>query len=585
MSKPGPAGSSCLTCKRRRKKCDKIRPACERCIKGGYVCLGYDHLEGGSTAPTVGTRTGSSGSNTSQTDSFLEILDRSSSEYFSSPQDPTASNSTSTRISPKPSADSKKLLTDYTLQAPSGNLYDHVLPSARSGQLPNLSYSPAHIVAYPVTNHLSPINTRHFRYVGPTDSVSRSLNRLLRSLCFSPSPSTTYLAPDCSGQMIDFIIAQHEELVNLAYFKPIREQTERVRGYMVLRLQESESSRLTMFLGCQILRAFLDGTSAEHYPVYIDWLNRFERRLHSKDQTLTPMKSSERLAAVLEVGFLKLRLFKSTSAYQVLKESASTFVEIARTATAWRPPTPNFGPISVAHVLASSRYELGHFILIDSLCSMVYGLPQAVDYDTSILPFRTEIHPVEWVHGCPALLQIILIQINSLFQRTLVGHIIEWQPIEQQIKSWQPNSSSVSADEDSWKAIARIAVQESWRHSLLIYLYLSLGRTTSDDIRVQSSVQQIFKLMATIKHSEGTLINVHLLAQYLIAGVCARSEKHRAIVRERLEDVFDNGLWIIRGSEFIPVLDYFWHGAAADGRPITWHDYILARRAVLPIST
>ncbi|KAF8606247.1 hypothetical protein BDV93DRAFT_364052 [Ceratobasidium sp. AG-I] len=40
---PGPVGTSCLTCKRRRKKCDRARPGCERCATGGFHCLGYEH--------------------------------------------------------------------------------------------------------------------------------------------------------------------------------------------------------------------------------------------------------------------------------------------------------------------------------------------------------------------------------------------------------------------------------------------------------------------------------------------------------------------------------------------------------------
>ncbi|KEP47570.1 fungal-specific transcription factor domain protein [Rhizoctonia solani 123E] len=35
--------TGCLTCKNRRKKCDEGRPVCERCKKGGFDCLGYEH--------------------------------------------------------------------------------------------------------------------------------------------------------------------------------------------------------------------------------------------------------------------------------------------------------------------------------------------------------------------------------------------------------------------------------------------------------------------------------------------------------------------------------------------------------------
>ncbi|CAE7137118.1 unnamed protein product [Rhizoctonia solani] len=43
-STPGPRAESCLTCRQRRKKCDKVRPFCQRCLnsKGRFFCLGYD---------------------------------------------------------------------------------------------------------------------------------------------------------------------------------------------------------------------------------------------------------------------------------------------------------------------------------------------------------------------------------------------------------------------------------------------------------------------------------------------------------------------------------------------------------------
>ncbi|CAE6502657.1 unnamed protein product [Rhizoctonia solani] len=38
--------TGCLTCKRRKKKCDEKRPQCNRCLLGGFDCLGYAHIEG-----------------------------------------------------------------------------------------------------------------------------------------------------------------------------------------------------------------------------------------------------------------------------------------------------------------------------------------------------------------------------------------------------------------------------------------------------------------------------------------------------------------------------------------------------------
>ncbi|KAG8713887.1 hypothetical protein FRC08_012670 [Ceratobasidium sp. 394] len=239
--------------------------------------------------------------------------------------------------------------------------------------------------------------------------------------------------------------------------------------------------------------------------------------------------------------------------------------------------------ISVASILASTRYELAHFILLDSFCSMLYALPQVIDYDTSVMPLESDIHPVEWFHGCPATFQATLVDINSLFHRKQPGLRLEWKSVERYLKSWRPVVQT-SGDGESWGTIARLAIQESWRHTLLIYLYMAVCGTTSDDPRVQASVRQVFQLITTVKQSEKTLVSIHLLGQCLVAGVCARTEKQRATARERLGDPFNNGIWILRGSDFLPVLDHLWHGAAANGQPIRWSDYVFSRRAALPIA-
>lgn len=41
--------------------------------------------------------------------------------------------------------------------------------------------------------------------------------------------------------------------------------------------------------------------------------------------------------------------------------------------------------------------------------------------------------------------------------------------------------------------------------------------------------------------------------------------------------------WLLRSVEFVPVLDDLWHGAAANGRPIKWSDYVRSREKVLPV--
>ncbi|KAG8738537.1 hypothetical protein FRC10_006741, partial [Ceratobasidium sp. 414] len=227
-----------------------------------------------------------------------------------------------------------------------------------------------------------------------------------------------------------------------------------------------------MFIGCNILRAFLDGTSAEKFPIYLGWLHRFDQQLRlAPERSAISAELRDRLTGTLEVTFLKLRLFKGTNVYRLLQDSAPVFLRIALAEMARQPAAQPLSSISVARILASTRYELAHFILLDSLFSMLYALPQVVDYDTSVMPLESDVHPVEWFHGCPATFQATLVDINSLFHRKQAESRLDWQSIEWYLKSWQPVVQA-SGDGESWGTIARLAIQESWRHSLLIYLYM-----------------------------------------------------------------------------------------------------------------
>jgi hypothetical protein len=102
---------------------------------------------------------------------------------------------------------------------------------------------------------------------------------------------------------------------------------------------------------------------------------------------------------------------------------------------------------------------------------MMYGVPQTVEYDTSVPPLEGDTHPVEWMHGCPAKLQLIMVDINIRRAWNRIGPAPDWRGLEHRLLSWQPPVSTVPGEE-SWRAIARLAVQESWRHALLIYLYM-----------------------------------------------------------------------------------------------------------------
>lgn len=38
--------TGCLTCRKRKKKCDELKPECNNCIRGGFICQGYPNQRG-----------------------------------------------------------------------------------------------------------------------------------------------------------------------------------------------------------------------------------------------------------------------------------------------------------------------------------------------------------------------------------------------------------------------------------------------------------------------------------------------------------------------------------------------------------
>ncbi|KAG8777397.1 hypothetical protein FRC12_000387 [Ceratobasidium sp. 428] len=397
--------------------------------------------------------------------------------------------------------------------------------------------------------------------------------------CLSPVPTQ-------SREMFTFTISRYERLIEASYFQPAYDQLIRVRQSLSWRSQVSPVARWTMFLAAKVFESLVDSPQlrAAKFIKYYDWSKRFEGEMVSLPlHGLTSAELQNRLSERLEVALFKLRTTDSINTYQLLRNHASVFHQIVSSDPAfWSDTYCRPTRVSLAHVLALPRYEIAHFALLDMMCSMAYGLPQVIDYDTSTPPLETNFYPVEWIHGCPVDFQIIIAKINSLCNWDQIGPPPDWRPLERELRDWQPDVFKVT-EEESWKAVARLAVRESWRHALLIYMYMAVCGVASDDPRVSSSVKQVFQIICTVKHQPQPVTNLHFSTQYLVAGAYTPNEKQRAIAREQLSVSVKFGSWLLNGSDLLPVLDHLWHGAAANGRPIRWRDYVHSRQVALPI--
>ncbi|CEL54147.1 hypothetical protein RSOLAG1IB_06858 [Rhizoctonia solani AG-1 IB] len=542
---PGPAGTSCLTCKRRRKKCDQGRPTCQRAAK-------LDS-ETGHCGPIRGDH-GDTGNNEKRlpvsltTQSPVPLL----YEYREAPfYEPTGYiTSAETPFDPHPSTS-----TCFSLATIRNSPLDVLRRSSPSS---SSSFEETD------TDPLHPSSRHEFNFL-----IGARTAQMLSTL-----------SPD-ARQSIRYVLDQCERVFDSVYFKPRDHQVTSFRNMVVTRLQASSITRCGILLAAKMLESMLNRSSNDNRITLKQSINRFESQLRTlKAKHPNPVEVGDLLSGFLEVAFLKMRVSNGYNTYRILRNAAPTFLEIVYSdSNLW--PDPNGPPmVCMSKVVSSSRFELGHFVLMDVLCSMAYGVPQIMDYETATLIHGEELHPIEWFHCCPHEFQICIAEMNRRCATSYVAP--DWHVIEHRLLSYKVPLISVDHAE-SWKTIARVAVVESWRQTLLIYLYMAVCGVSSDDTRVQSAVRQTFQLFEVVKRQEPPKINVHFMFQYLIAGACTRSEKQRALARERLLDSFDNECWPLPGCEMVPVLDHLWHGAAANGQPFRWSDYITSRQIAVPI--
>ncbi|KAF8606234.1 hypothetical protein BDV93DRAFT_521073 [Ceratobasidium sp. AG-I] len=575
---PGPLGASCLTCKRRHKKCDRGRPACKRCTIGDFECLGYDRND--QTAP------GSSSVDSPRDSVWQGATTRENCDMpFQSPTlqfpgDAHPSTENSWMMFPSMTPLSLEPVTYATyassiLTAPlAPHLDDHIVLTPNAG---NSNLTKHHAPSYIGSQQLLPAwRNPSLNQTYPTARPFASTPRRSGQYAL-PIPRSVPLEPTNIVHIINYVLTQYERLLALSYFRPSSQERVRFRYLVSCRLQLPGAARWAMYMGAQIFESLLNGVLLEKTATYGRLVQKFEQELHViPNRDLTSDEIQDRLASELEVGFLKLRLGHDFHMVQLLRRCAPIFLQIVFSDPTLWPEGNTFAAVSVAHIFASTRHELSHFIHLDAFYAMAYAIPPTLEYDTSCPPFRTENNALEWM---PPDIHITLIDINA---RGALDHVApDWQDIERRILSWKPYRDE-SAD-DASQHIARLTEQESWRQTLLVYLYLAVCRVASDDPRVASAVRQIFQLLGTIGRQDSVMANSHFLVQYLIAGACTPSEKRRALVRSQLSDRHGNGLWHHPGSEFVPLLDHLWHGVAAHGRPIRWSDYMVSRQAVLPI--
>ncbi|CAE6472868.1 unnamed protein product [Rhizoctonia solani] len=526
---PNRSSKGCLTCRQRKKKCDEKKPECERCVVGGFDCLGYSHLgEASVSAPKRRSN------------------EATQSAGISSPaltQDELISNAS-------PALGS----------------------SSYSGD--QMSWSP------------TPINM--FSNSSMVDDVGfweqDQPNAVAPASIYEPKsiPSNPQLDPFDLDNMKNLILIQYTRLAHQIAFRPFPYPMELgLNNYLI---RGSHLIYKTLYLGARISQALFDDTN---WQGYISWIDTFHSRILGTQSALVESNVShlaDRLAANCNLAVYAFMILNSSVGYTIFRKGAPIFLQLAaKFPELWKGDSA----ISLSRVLHAQRHELGKFALMDTVSALAFGIAPLIHYDTT--PQEEDHNPgryqfLEPVYACPIIVLMALARVNAYRASRLMDRGATnsegLEECEAAVRNWKPR---VDYNDQPSQLISRLAVQEAWRQAALIYLYMGMCEASSSDERVEPLVRQVAQLASTVE--AGGPFETHLFVPSLIAGVAARKEKYRAILRKKIQASQKAYACLLRGADFSFVLDHLWHGLAKGGSPVTWDDYVNSRCMTVSVPT
>ncbi|CAE6482548.1 hypothetical protein ACGC1H_000016 [Rhizoctonia solani] len=389
-------------------------------------------------------------------------------------------------------------------------------------------------------------------------------------------PRTLTLDPRVESNISPFVLSQYIRFVDKTAF---RVPPPYVRDGIVLRLRSSTITFSAMSLGARIIQALIDNFDDTNWSLYASLIDQLYSDICATTNGMDDHSYLEgRLAGIVELAGFKFVTSDNAAGYELTQKATPALLRLAY---CYPGIWTKRGVISPSQVMLHNKYEIFQFIWIDNISAMVLGTPTFLPYDTMARgPHRSPLQmQMEWIWGCPEEFIIQCARINTIRNSGEQYNNNLWKDIETEIIEWKPTAEKSN---DSRDAVARLAVQESWRHAMLMYLYMAVCGVNSADPRVHASVKQITKLVCMVKHTDS--FDRHLFVPCLVVGACARQESQRAMVKAKLSSLRAVKMWVLRNVDFILVLEHLWHGKAKNGTAATWDDYVRSRRAILPVA-
>ncbi|CAE6504763.1 unnamed protein product [Rhizoctonia solani] len=566
------SATGCLVCKSKRKKCDETKPNCLRCQKSRIECPGYIFVQDPNrpnrkprtlpaprtmvSRPRATTLGGTHFTNTEEPDLQLQGLPPLDFDLITSEVSHSVLSSSVTAIIGT-SSKAYSLGNSSTLHASTVN----------TANCDRMLTSPSVSPAIPMTPGQASLLAALFSLGQPPDLDQRS--QLSINSIPNTSISTLLTWPRSNTKRQDNIMMHRsgdpEEAVSIMYRQPVLDRTVESNALpFVLQAYTAWLSRLALdplkvtgIVHDVVFEHFGDGEqsrliitllanigsrvgSAElvegQCNVLISALQTAVRRRlgaiksypHPKTSTL--IKALESIIEALTIYFYAGRI---NEAMTLRKEAALIVRRLC--------PGPPNSPIDLHSLLQHPLSCLQRYAKTDIVSSIITDMPMLLRYET-VVP---DSHPsnsyasiqsdgiIQWLYGIPNQLLMLLAKIKTMRQDGFKPNEEMVTSLEREIRELRPYGGSSS---ERFLAIMQLLVQECWRQTAYVYLYMAVCGDACDTPRVKEALKRYINLLN--RTQPGRLPDEFLILTLHLMIPATLRQCDREVVKQRILEYY-----------------------------------------------
>ncbi|KAH7345549.1 hypothetical protein B0J17DRAFT_640271 [Rhizoctonia solani] len=614
--------TGCFACKTKRKKCDETKPYCLRCQKSRIECPGYTYVQT-PNKPNRAPRT--------------LPASRTVAEKVEEPaiqlQTPLALGY-DLAITEVPYGVPGSSMEEHVAAASGSIDVSNQCSLARTSRHSSINFHSSPSLAANAANPDSVKTSRNMRATIPMTPGQASLLEALFSLGQPPnrdlplqraqsssnllSESGIPLAPNwpppdtevynsgtthddndkegvtsvigrqfaldktTESNALPFVLHGYIAWIRRLAFEPSK-LTGIAQDFVFSQFEDGEQSRWIVVLlaniGSQIGSAEL--VEVTHNPMLCALQTAVRRRLVAVKALHNPQRVDlvKALDCAVEAMLIQFYASPLSEGNTLRREAAPIFRQLC--------PEPPGAPINLSSLLQHPLGCIRQYAQIEILFDLGPNKPSLFDYEVTLPGSRplnsySEVSAsqgdgiVQWLHGIPNQILLLLANMNAIKQGGLVPNNEMIASLERDISELQPYNGSSS---DRLLAVMRSVIQECWRQAAFVYLYMAVCGDPCNTPRVRKA----FKRYTTLLHGTkpGRLPDEFLIANLMFIAPAAQQTRDRKTIIQRILGLYMRGRTLRANIKYTCILEDLWARVDAEGRPTTWSDVVISQRRVV----